>query len=649
MNNYLPTDYQAFIHTSRYARWLEEEGRRETWGETVGRYVDNIVATVVPDEKVQNEIAEAITGLEVMPSMRSMMTAGTAAERDNTCMYNCSYLVIDDMKAFDEAMFILLCGTGVGFSCERQYIKHLPEVPETLFDSETTIMVKDSKEGWAKAYRLLISMLFAGEIPKWDVSNVRPAGARLKTFGGRASGPAPLVDLFNFTIDTFKQATGRKLSSYECHSIMCKIGEVVVVGGVRRSAMISLSNLSDDRMRHAKSGEWWKTAPHMALANNSVAYTEKPDAMSFLREWTSLAESGSGERGIFNRQAATKQAAKNGRRDPNREWGTNPCSEIILAGPKLDKNGNPIAGTGGQFCNLSEVVVRASDNKKDLLRKVRLATILGTIQSTFTKFPYLRKVWARNTAEERLLGVSLTGIMDNTLTNGKEGDLNALLEELKQCAIDTNKEWADRLGIEVSAAITCVKPSGTVSQLTNSASGIHARHSPYYIRTVRGDNKDPLTQFMKDQGVPNEPEAFKPDQTTVFSFPVKAPEGSVVTADMSAIDQLKMWLAYQRSWAEHKPSVTINVKSSEWMAVGAFVYENFDEMSGVSFLPFAEHTYQQAPYQDCGKSDYEAMLSIMPESIDWTKLAAYEAEDNTSGSQTMACSGDSCEIVDLTA
>jgi len=659
MNNYLPTDYQAFIHTSRYARWLEEQGRRETWDETVHRYMKNIVYRVTSSfvetadnfdyGAVERELRDAILGLEVMPSMRSMMTAGTAAERDNTCMYNCSYLVIDDMKAFDEAMFILLCGTGVGFSCERQYIKHLPEVPETLFDSETTIMVKDSKEGWAKAYRLLISMLFAGEIPKWDVSNVRPAGARLKTFGGRASGPAPLVDLFNFTIDTFKQATGRKLSSYECHSIMCKIGEVVVVGGVRRSAMISLSNLSDDRMRHAKSGEWWKTAPHMALANNSVAYTEKPDAMSFLREWTSLAESGSGERGIFNRQAATKQAAKNGRRDPNREWGTNPCSEIILAGPKLDKNGNPIAGTGGQFCNLSEVVIRATDNKKDLLRKVRLATILGTIQSTFTKFPYLRKVWARNTAEERLLGVSLTGIMDNTLTNGKEGDLNALLEELKQCAIDTNKEWADRLGIEVSAAITCVKPSGTVSQLTNSASGIHARHSPYYIRTVRGDNKDPLTQFMKDQGVPNEPEAFKPDQTTVFSFPVKAPEGCVVTSDMSAIDQLKMWLAYQRSWAEHKPSVTINVKSSEWMAVGAFVYENFDEMSGVSFLPFAEHTYQQAPYQDCGKSDYEAMLSIMPESIDWTKLAAYEAEDNTSGSQTMACSGDSCEIVDLTA
>jgi len=656
MNNYLPTDYQAFIHTSRYARWLEDEQRRETWDETVQRYMDNIISPVIDGAEseeyyeVVNDIDEAILSLEVMPSMRSMMTAGPAAARDNTCMYNCSYLAIDDPKAFDEAMFILLCGTGVGFSCERQYIKHLPEIPEQLFDSETTIVVRDSKEGWAKAYRLLISMLYAGEIPTWDVSKVRPAGARLKTFGGRASGPAPLVDLFNFTIDTFKVAKGRKLSSYECHSLMCKIGEIVVVGGVRRSAMISLSNLSDDRMRHAKSGEWWTNAPHMALANNSVAYTEKPDAMSFLREWTALAESGSGERGIFNRQAATKQAAKNGRRDPNREWGTNPCSEIILSGPKIDpKSGNPIVGTGGQFCNLSEVVIRASDDKKSLLRKVRLATILGTVQSTYTKFPYLRKVWERNTAEERLLGVSLTGIMDNTLTNGKEGDLNALLEELKQCAIDTNKEWADRLGIEQSAAISCVKPSGTVSQLTNSSSGIHARHSPYYIRTVRGDNKDPLTEFMKSQGIPNEPEAFKPDQTTVFSFPVKAPEGSVVTSDMSAIDQLNMWLAYQRHWCEHKPSVTINVKADEWMEVGAFVYEHFDEMSGVSFLPYNEHTYQQAPYQECGKTDYEEMSKLMPAKIDWAKLAEFEKEDGTKSSQTFACTGDVCEIVDISA
>lgn len=656
MNNYLPTDYQAFIHTSRYARWLEDEGRRETWGETVDRYVDNIVGDMV-DDKTKDEITSGILGLEVMPSMRSMMTAGPAADRDNTCMYNCSYLVIDDPKAFDEAMFILLCGTGVGFSCERQYIKHLPEVPEKLFDSETVIMVKDSKEGWAKAYRQLLSLLWAGEIPKWNVSKVRPAGARLKTFGGRASGPEPLVDLFKFTVDKFKAAAGRRLSSIECHDLMCKIGQIVVVGGVRRSAMISLSNLSDDRMRHAKSGEWWDEPEkniyrfgYRALANNSVAYTEKPDPMSFMREWMALVESGSGERGIFNRQASRKQAEKFGRRDPNYEFGTNPCSEIILRGPKIDpKTQNPIVGTGGQFCNLSEVVIRATDTKSDLLRKVRLATILGTIQSTYTKFPYLRKVWERNTAEERLLGVSLTGIMDNTLTNGKEGDLEALLEELRQCAIDTNKEWAEKLGIEQSAAISCCKPSGTVSQLVDSSSGIHARYSPYYIRTVRGDNKDPLTQFMKAQGIPNEPEIQKPDQTTVFSFPVKAPEGAVVTADMSAIDQLKMWLAYQRSWCEHKPSVTINVLPAEWLTVGAFVYEHFDEMSGVSFLPYNEHTYQQAPYQEVGKSEYDELVSLMPERIDWAALAEFEKEDGTKSSQTFACTGDVCEIVDISA
>ena len=666
MNNYLPTDYQAFIHTSRYARWLEDENRREQWGETVSRYMKNIVHRALPSVgepkdnfdygATEREIRDSILGLEVMPSMRSLMTAGTAANRDNTCMYNCSYLVIDDPKAFDEAMFILLCGTGVGFSCERQYIRNLPEVPEKLFDSETTIVVRDSKEGWAKSYRLLVSMLYAGEIPQWDVSLVRPAGARLKTFGGRASGPDPLVDLFKFTIEKFKGAVGRRLSSIECHDLMCKIGEIVVVGGVRRSALISLSNLSDDRMRHAKSGEWYDEPEkniyrfgYRSLANNSVAYTEKPDAMSFLREWTSLAESGSGERGIFNRQAATKQAAKNGRRDPNFEWGCNPCSEILLRGPKIDKNGQPVTGTGGQFCNLSEVIIRATDTKKDLLRKVRLATILGTIQSTYTKFPYLRKIWSKNTAEERLLGVSLTGIMDNELTNGKKGDLPALLEELKQCAVDTNKEWADRLGIEVSTAISCVKPSGTVSQLTDSSSGIHARHSSYYIRTVRGDNKDPLTEFMISQGIPNEPEVNKPTQTTVFSFPIKAPDNSVVTADMSAIDQLNMWLLYQRHWCEHKPSVTVNIKSNEWMAVGAFVYEHFDEMSGVSFLPFFEHTYRQAPYQDCDKETYDAMLAQMPDAIDWAKLSEFETEDATKSSQTFACTGDVCEVVDISA
>ena len=632
MNNYLPTDYQAFIHTSRYARWLEKDGRRESWSETVDRYMHNVVGYDI-DHDVYNEIRASILGLEVMPSMRAMMTAGPALERDNTAGYNCSYLPVDDPKSFDEAMFILLCGTGVGFSVERQFISKLPEVPE-LFESDTTIVVKDSKEGWAKAFRQLLALLWAGEISKWDVSKVRPAGARLKTFGGRASGPAPLVDLFNFAVSIFKEAQGRRLSSIECHDLMCKIGEVVVVGGVRRSAMISLSNLSDDRMRHAKSGNWWDNNPQRALANNSVSYTEKPDSVSFMREWLALVESGSGERGVFNREASKKQAAKNKRRDSNFEFGTNPCSEIIL---------RPY-----QFCNLTEVVVRATDTVEDLERKVRCATILGTIQSTFTKFPYLRKVWQRNTEEERLLGVSLTGIMDNQLLTLKNKGLENTLEHLREVAISTNTAWANRLGIEPSAAITCVKPSGTVSQLVDSASGIHPRHSPHYIRTVRGDNKDPLTQFMKDQGIPNEPCVFKGDTTTVFSFPVKSPNKAITRDDMTAIEQLEMWLIYQRSWCEHKPSVTISVRDDEWMEVGAFVYKHFDEMSGVSFLPHSDHTYQQAPYQDCGKHDYEMLLSCMPDKIDWSKLSEYEQEDNTVAMQTMACSGDACEIVDIT-
>jgi len=630
MSNQLPTDYQSFIHKSRYAKYHEGFGR-ESWDDTVTRFSVNVIRDMV-DPKTKYDLEQAILGLEVMPSMRSLMTAGPAAERDNTCMYNCSYLAVDDLKSFDEAMFILLCGTGVGFSVERQSISKLPEIPE-LFESETNIVVKDSKEGWAKSLRQLIALLYSGEIPTWDVSKVRPAGAPLKTFGGRASGPAPLVDLFNFTINTFKKAAGRKLSSVECHDIMCKIGEVVVVGGVRRSAMISLSNLSDDRMRSAKSGAWWENNPQRALANNSVSYTEKPDNLSFMKEWMALVESGSGERGIFNREASKKQAALNGRRDSNYEFGTNPCSEIILR--------------PSQFCNLTECVVRATDTIETLSEKVRLATILGTIQSSFTKFPYLRKQWTSNTEEERLLGVSLTGIMDNPLMTLKNKGLDKTLAHLKQVAVDTNAVWSELLDIPVAAAISCVKPSGTVSQLVDSASGIHARHSPYYIRTVRGDNKDPLTQFMKDQGIPHEPDAFKPDQTTVFSFPMKAPNGAVCTKDMTAIEQLEMWLMYQRNWCEHKPSVTINVKGDEWLEVGAFVYKHFDEMSGVSFLPFNEHTYQQAPYQDCGKSDYEMLKSVMPKSIDWSKLSEYENEDNTSGSQTLACSGDSCEIVDL--
>jgi len=632
MNNYLPTDYQTFIAKSRYAKYIDGEGR-EDWGDTVERYMDNVVRPKAGNDSYVNQLRDAILNLEVMPSMRAMMTAGPALARDNTAGYNCSYLPVDDPKAFDEAMFILLCGTGVGFSVERQFIQKLPEVPE-LFESDTVVVVKDSKEGWAKAFRQVLALLWAGEIPKWDVSAVRPAGARLKTFGGRASGPAPLVELFNFAVTTFKAAQGRKLSSIECHDLMCFIGQIVVVGGVRRSAMISLSNLSDDRMRHAKSGQWWETAAHRALANNSVSYTEKPDMETFMREWQALVESKSGERGVFNRQASKVQAAKNGRRDPNYEFGTNPCSEIILR--------------PNQFCNLTEVVVRATDTIDDLERKVRLATILGTIQSSMTKFPYLRKIWNKNTEEERLLGVSLTGIMDNRLTTSQNAGLDKTLERLKDVAISTNAEWAERLNIPASAAISCVKPSGTVSQLVDSASGIHARHSPYYVRTVRGDNKDPLTKFMIDKGVPNEPCVMKGDTTTVFSFPIKSPAGAVTRNDMTAVEQLEMWLTYQRSWCEHKPSVTISVRDEEWMEVGAFVYKHFDEMSGVSFLPHSDHTYQQAPYQDCTKEDYEELLSIMPKAIDWSELSEYENEDNTAGSQTMACSGDTCELVDLT-
>jgi ribonucleoside-diphosphate reductase alpha chain len=596
--------------------------------------MENVVDKAMGGVKnsLTKDIEQAIIGQEIMPSMRAMMTAGPALDRDNTAGYNCSYLPVDDPKSFDEAMYILLCGTGVGFSVERQFISKLPEVPE-LFESESIVVVKDSKEGWAKGFRQVLALLWAGEVPKWDVSQVRPAGARLKTFGGRASGPAPLVELFNFAVSTFKAAQGRKLSSMECHDLMCFIGQIVVVGGVRRSAMISLSNLSDDRMRHAKSGQWWETAGHRALANNSVSYTEKPDMETFMREWLALVESKSGERGIFNREASKKQAAKFGRRDPNYEFGTNPCSEIIL---------RPY-----QFCNLTECVVRATDTLQDLERKVKLATILGTIQSTMIKFPYLRKVWQNNTAEERLLGVSMTGIMDNPLMTNKNKGLEKTLEHLRDIAVNTNAEWAELLGIPASAAISCVKPSGTVSQLVDSASGIHARHSPHYIRTVRGDNKDPLTQFMIDQGIPNEPCVMKPDSTVVFSFPVKSPSQAVTRNDMTAVEQLELWLTYQRHWCEHKPSVTISVRDTEWMSVGAFVYEHFDEMSGVSFLPHSDHTYQQAPYQDCTKEEYEEMLSKMPDKIDWELLNEYESEDNTVSMQTMACSGDSCEIVDL--
>ncbi len=621
--------YQEYIAASRYARFQDDKGRRETWPETVTRFTDYIFSrtpAITGNEELKAELYNSIVNLELMPSMRAMMTAGKSADRDNTCVYNCSYLPVDDPKSFDEAMFILLCGTGVGFSVESKYISQLPDVPEKLFDSGGTINVHDSKEGWAKSLRLLLAHLWAGEIPNWDVSSVRPAGARLKTFGGRASGPQPLIDLFEFTVATFKHAKGRKLNSLECHDLMCKIGEVVVVGGVRRSAMISLSDLDDERIRHAKSGPWWDTHPHRALANNSAVYNETPTVGKFMEEWLSLYNSHSGERGIFNREAAKKTVEKYGHRDPNFEFGTNPCSEIIL---------RPY-----QFCNLSECVVRHDDNRETLLRKVRLAAILGTIQSSFTKFPYLRKVWQRNTEEERLLGVSLTGIYDNPLLTTQGPELNELLSELREQARRANEEFAELLGIPKSAAITCVKPSGTVSQLVDSASGIHPRHSEYYIRRVRGDKKDPLTQFLIQQGVPNEACVYKPDQTVVFSFPQKAPAG-ITRADVSPIGHLSLWLTYQRYWCEHKPSVTISVEEKDWPSVGAWTWENFSEISGVSYLPYDGGTYRQAPYEECTEDEYKELKAKIPQ-INWLDLK--ENTDNVEGAQMLACSAGSCEI-----
>ena len=636
--NYLPTEYQSFIHLSRYSRWLPEENRRESWSETVDRLFTFFHSSIEGvDEKTWEDAQDAILSLEVMPSMRALMTAGKALEKENIAGYNCSYIPIDNPKAFDEVLYILMNGTGVGFSVERQYADKLPTVPDQEFEyTDDIISVIDSKEGWARAFRDVVSYLYTARIPKINVSKVRPAGARLKTFGGRASGPQPLVDLFDFTINKFKDARGRKLSSMECHDIVCKTGDVVVVGGVRRSALISLSNLSDQRIRAAKKGEWWKDNPQRAMANNSVAYTEKPDAGIFMKEWMSLYESKSGERGIFNRASAQAKAAENGRRDASWDFGTNPCSEIILR--------------PNQFCNLTEVVVRSTDTVKTLSKKIQIAAFLGTIQATFTNFGYLRKRWQNNTEEERLLGVSLTGIMDSPMMNGKEEGLEKRLETLRGVAVEENKYWAKKFGINQSTAITCVKPSGTVSQLVDSASGIHARHNPYYIRTVRGDNKDPLTEFMKSAGIPSEPEIRGNEESkdiTVFSFPMKAPIGSVCRNDMSAIEQLELWKIYATHWCEHKPSVTISVKENEWVPVGAWCWENFQYLSGVSFLPFSDHTYIQAPYQDIDEKEYRKLAKKMPTVIDWQKLQDFEREDNTKGSQELACTAGVCELVDI--
>jgi len=638
-NNYLPTSYQEFIHLSRYSRWLPDKERRETWNETVARYFDFFTEHLKElhnyklTKALREELEEAVLSLKVMPSMRCLMTAGEALKRENIAGYNCSYVAVDRPQAFDEILYVLMNGTGVGFSVERQYISQLPTIADEFHISDTTITVADSKLGWAKALKELIGMLYIGQIPCWNLSKIRSAGAPLKTFGGRASGPEPLEALFNFTVTIFKNANGRKLSSIECHDIVCKIAEIVVVGGVRRSALISLSNLSDDRMRAAKHGQWWTTEPQRSLANNSACYTEKPDIGVFMDEWKALYESKSGERGIFNRESAVKISEQNGRRNTtDYDFGTNPCSEIILR--------------NREFCNLSEVVVRSTDTRKTLLEKVRLATILGTFQATLVNFRYVSSAWRKNCEEERLLGVSLTGIMDSKLLNGKAPRqmLPELLQDLRNEAIRTNEELAKNIGINQSVAVTCVKPSGTVSQLVDAASGIHARHNPYYIRTVRGDKKDPLTKMMMDAGFPVEDDAMNPSHTSVFSFPMKVDEGAVFRTDLSAIEQLELWLTYQKYWCEHKPSVTISVKENEWLEVGAWVYKHFDFMSGVSFLPFAEHTYKQAPYQDIKKEEYEIFLDKMPKEVEWSRLSEYEKTDMTIGSQELACAAGGCEI-----
>ena len=637
-SNYLPTSYQEFIHLSRYSRWLPDQGRRETWEETIARYFDFFTEHLMETcdyklpAKLREELEEAVLTQKVMPSMRCLMTAGEALKRENIAGYNCSYIAVDKPHAFDEILYVLMNGTGVGFSVERQYVSQLPVVAEEFHSTDTTIMVADSKLGWAKALKELVGLLYAGQIPQWDLSKVRPAGAPLKTFGGRASGPAPLDELFKFCVKTFQEAHGRKLNSVECHDIVCKIAEIVVVGGVRRSALISLSNLSDDRMRHAKAGQWWNDHGQRALANNSACYTEKPDIGIFMDEWKALYDSKSGERGIFNRESANMMATMSGRREVGgHEFGTNPCSEIILR--------------SREFCNLSEVVVRPNDTWQDLQEKVRLATILGTFQSSLVNFKYVSSAWRKNCEEERLLGVSMTGIMDNPLTNGKKSsDLVARLENLKSIAVKTNADMAKKMGINPSVAITCVKPSGTVSQLVDAASGIHARHNPYYIRTVRGDKKDPLTQMMIDEGFPVEDDQMNPSHTSVFSFPMKVDKNAIFRTDMTAIEQLEMWLTYQRSWCEHKPSVTISVKEHEWLDVGAWVYNHFDYMSGVSFLPFSDHTYAQAPYQDTDEAGYKELLAKMPKDVDWSKLAEYEASDMTVGAQELACAAGFCEI-----
>lgn len=636
---YIDDVYQQFIHLSRYARWRDDLGRRESWSETVERYVDYMAEKVSRDtdfevtDVLKEDLRESILNRDVLPSMRALMTAGPALERENIAGYNCSYLAVDHPRSFDEALYILMNGTGVGYSVEQQDVTQLPSIPMRNDEDIVMFTVPDSKRGWAEALKHVLDCLYEGRMPAWDLSQIREAGARLKTFGGRASGPEPLNDLLRFVMRVFYFAQGRKLTPLEAHEIMCKIGEVVVVGGVRRSALICLTDLDDLEMRDAKNGKFWETKPHLSLANISAVYDKKPSRYDFDKEFDALVASGSGERGIFSRYGA-KAAAKEINRKAGPLKGTNPCGEIVLR--------------NNQFCNLSTVVVRPEDTLEELKEKVVRAAYLGTFQATLTNFDYLRPIWKENTEEERLLGVSLSGLFGHPVLSGRKGMemLEEWLFEMRMAAKFANIYLSGLLGINPAAAVTCIKPEGTTSQLVGVSSGSHPWFAEQYIRNVRGDVKDPLSQFLSAVGIPSETDIIS-DQNLVFSFPIAAPEGALTREDLTAVEHLELWAAYREHWTDHNPSVTINVRDNEWDEVREWVWENFDKITGVSFLPYDDHVYEQAPYVPVSDKEFEDLQAKMPEHIDWSELSFFEATDETNGSQELSCMSGACDIVKI--
>jgi len=630
---YFRNPLSEFVYYRSYAKWIEEEGRRETWIETIDRYMDFMKGKLgkMLKESEYEEVREAILKQEAMPSMRLLQFAGPAAEKTNVCAYNCSFVAPSRFEDFGEIIYISMCGTGVGFSVESKNIQSLPQIKNQTGKKLPTFVVPDTKEGWADAFVLGMKTWFSGSDIDFDFSLLRPAGARLKIMGGKSSGPKPLIDLLGFTRERILRRQGRHLRNIDAHDIICKIGECVVSGGVRRSALISLSDLDDQDMRDAKNGQFWINEGQRMLSNNSAVYNVKPTETEFLKEWISLMESGSGERGIFNRESLYKTLPKRRLEKSANfigEMGTNPCGEIILR--------------SRQFCNLSEVVARAEDTEEDLLRKIRVATILGTYQSTLTKFGYLSKEWKENCEEERLLGVSVTGQWDSKLSRDPK-----MLAKLRLEAIRVNKIYAKRFGISESTCITAVKPSGTVSQTVDCASGMHPRHAPYYIRRVRISATDSLFKMMKDQGVPYHPEVGQNHDdanTFVLEFPMKAPDDAICKDDISALDQLEHWKVVKVNYTEHNPSVTISVGENEWIQVAHWLYQNWDIVGGLSFLPRSNHVYQLAPYEAIDEKTYKELTSKMPD-FDFSKIVTYELRDETEVKKELACVSGVCDIL----